>query len=90
MVAELKSSFQDGNYLYLLMDYLLGSNFMNLFIEKSTFPEKEAVLYFAEIVLAIEFVHSSNLIHTDIKTDNILIVILAMQKYWLFGEYYYY
>ena len=72
-IVELKESFQEGDYLYLVMEYVPGGDFMNLLIKKDILTEKEAKFYLAEIILAIESIHNSDCIHRDIKPDNILI-----------------
>ena len=72
-VVELKCSFQDDKYLYLVMEYLPGGDLMSLLMKKESLPEDEAKFYMAEMVLAVESVHKLNFIHRDIKPDNILI-----------------
>lgn len=69
----LKASFKDENYLYLVMEYLPGGDFMTLLMKKDILSEKEAKFYMAEMVLAVESVHKMNYIHRDLKPDNILI-----------------
>ena len=72
-IVQLHASFQDAFYLYLALEFLPGGDLMNLLMQRNTLHEFEARLYVAEIVLAIESVHSLNYIHRDIKPDNILI-----------------
>jgi len=72
-IVELKSSFTDANFLYLVMEYLPGGDLMNLLMEKDVFNEEQAKFYMAEMVLAVESVHKLNYIHRDLKPDNILI-----------------
>ena len=72
-IVELKASFQEGDYLYLVMEYLPGGDLMNLLIEKDILTEKEAKFYISELILAIESIHNLDCIHRDIKPDNILI-----------------
>ena len=72
-IVELKASFQEDDYLYLVMEYLPGGDLMNLLIQKDTLTEKEAKFYIAELILAIESIHNLDCIHRDIKPDNILI-----------------
>ena len=72
-IVELKSSFQEGDYLYLVMEYLPGGDLMNLLIEKDILTEKEAKFYISELILAVESIHNLDCIHRDIKPDNILI-----------------
>ena len=72
-IVELKASFQDNDYLYLVMEFLQGGDLMNILIKKNVLNEEEARFYVAEIVLAIESIHKLDCIHRDIKPDNVLI-----------------
>jgi serine/threonine protein kinase len=72
-VVNLKYSFQDDYFLYLVMDYLPGGDFMSLLMKKDILTEDEAKFYTAEMVLAVEDIHKMNTIHRDLKPDNILI-----------------
>ena len=72
-IVNLKYSFQDEYYLYLVMDYLPGGDLMNLLIKKEILTEEEARFYTAEMILAVDSVHKLNCIHRDLKPDNILI-----------------
>ena len=72
-IVELKASFQEGDYLYLIMEFLPGGDFMNLLIEKDKLTEEEAKFYLAELILTVESIHNLDCIHRDIKPDNILI-----------------
>ena len=72
-IVDLKASFQEGGYLFLVMEYCPGGDLMNLLIEKDILTEKEAKFYLAELILAIESIHKLDCIHRDIKPDNILI-----------------
>ena len=72
-IVDLKASFQEDDYLYLVMEYLPGGDFMNLLIKKDILTEEEARFYTAELILSIESIHKLDCIHRDIKPDNILI-----------------
>jgi len=72
-VVKLKYCFQDDKYLYLVMEFLPGGDFMSYLILKDILNEEEARFYIAEIILAVESLHKNNCIHRDLKPDNILI-----------------
>ncbi|CAI9107605.1 OLC1v1007001C6 [Oldenlandia corymbosa var. corymbosa] len=72
-IVKLYCSFQDEEFLYLIMEYLPGGDMMTLLMRKDTLTEDEARFYVAETVLAIESIHVHNYIHRDIKPDNLLL-----------------
>ncbi|XP_024389748.1 uncharacterized protein [Physcomitrium patens] len=72
-IVKLYCSFQDEDYLYLIMEYLPGGDMMTLLMRKDTLTEDEARFYVGQCVLAIESIHKHNYIHRDIKPDNLLL-----------------
>ncbi|MCQ2819853.1 MAG: protein kinase, partial [archaeon] len=72
-IVKLKYSFQDEQFLYLVMEYLPSGDLMNLLMRKDILTEEEARFYTAEMILAVDSVHKLNCIHRDLKPDNILI-----------------
>ncbi|CAG8245890.1 unnamed protein product [Penicillium salamii] len=72
-VVPLIASFQDTSNLYLVMDYMVGGDFLSFLIRKDTLREDWARFYVAEMVLCIEEAHRLFWIHRDVKPDNFLI-----------------
>jgi len=72
-VVKLFYSFQDEEFLYLVMEYLPGGDMMTLLMRKDTLTEEVTRFYIAQTVLALETVHRHNFIHRDIKPDNLLL-----------------
>ncbi|KAL6198530.1 hypothetical protein ACLB2K_028319 [Fragaria x ananassa] len=72
-IVKLYCSFQDEEFLYLIMEYLPGGDMMTLLMRKDILTEDEGRFYVGETVLAIESIHKHNYIHRDIKPDNLLL-----------------
>ena len=72
-VVPLIASFQDSTNLYLVMDYMVGGDFLGLLFRKDILKEKKARWYIAEMILCVEEAHRLRWIHRDVKPDNFLI-----------------
>ena len=72
-IINLKQSFQEGDFLFLIMDLCQGGDLLNLLKKYNTFKEDQAKFYIAEILLALDEIHSIGCIHRDVKPENVLI-----------------
>ncbi|KAF3899215.1 Serine/threonine-protein kinase cbk1 [Trichophyton interdigitale] len=72
-IVPLISSFQDKHNLYLIMDYMVGGDFLSLLMRKRILSEEISKWYVAEMILCIEEAHRLRWIHRDVKPDNFLI-----------------
>lgn len=59
---QLFYAFQDDRYLYMVMEYMPGGDLVNL-MSNYDVPEKWARFYTAEVVLALDAIHSMGFIH---------------------------
>ncbi|PIA26624.1 hypothetical protein AQUCO_09100055v1 [Aquilegia coerulea] len=66
-------SFTCRDNLYLVMEYLNGGDLYSLLRNLGCLDEDVARVYIAEIVLALEYLHSLRVVHRDLKPDNLLI-----------------
>ncbi|KAF2083636.1 kinase-like protein, partial [Saccharata proteae CBS 121410] len=84
-VVPLIASFQDHSNLYLVMEYMVGGDFLGLLLREDVLSEYAATWYIAEMILCIEEAHKMNWIHRDVKPDNFLITASGHLKISDFG-----
>lgn len=66
-------TFQDAKNLFMVMDYIEGGELFSLLRKSQRFPNPVAKFYAAEVVLALEYLHSHDIIYRDLKPENILL-----------------
>ncbi|CCW60505.1 unnamed protein product [Phytomonas sp. EM1] len=71
-VVRLYASFQDEQYLYMVMEYMPGGDMISWLCEKGIFDVDSTRFYIAELCVAVNSVHEMFFVHRDIKPDNIL------------------
>lgn len=71
-IVRLRFSFQSDDKLYLVTDYYNGGTlFMHLRLSKQ-FSEDRAKFYSAELLSALQHLHSKGIIYRDLKLENVL------------------
>lgn len=71
-IVNIKSSFQDRQNLYLVMDLVTGGDLRFHICYMRRFTEEQTKFFVACIVLALDYVHSQGFLHRDIKPENIV------------------
>lgn len=72
-VVSLYKTFQDADHLYLLMEYVPGGELFKVIRSWGRLPTNIARFYLGEVVLGVEYLHSKNIVHRDLKSENILL-----------------
>ena len=65
--------FKHDIFFCFVMEFMHGGDFNNLLQTYGRFDENIARFYIAELVLAVEHLHSVGVVHRDLKPDNILL-----------------
>ena len=66
-------TFQDSHSVFMVMDYIEGGELFSLLRKSQRFPNPVAKFYAAEVTLALEYLHSHDIIYRDLKPENILL-----------------
>ena len=72
-IVRLHWAFQTASHLYLVLDYCPAGDMNELIQREGRLDEDIARLFLCEIVLAVEAIHSENVIYRDLKPDNIVL-----------------
>ncbi|CAO3594579.1 unnamed protein product [Absidia cylindrospora] len=72
-IVDLFCTFQDDNNLHMLLEYVVGGELFTHLRRAGRFTNDMTRFYASEIVLAIEYLHSKNIIYRDLKPENLLI-----------------
>ena len=65
---------------FIVMELLSGGELFNRIVEQGRFTEANAAALFAQILLSMEYLHSLNIVHRDVKPENILYVKEGSQE----------
>lgn len=71
-IVGLKEVVIDKENAYIVMELLGGGELFNRIVDNGPFPEKDAARLFAQIILSVEYLHSLQIVHRDVKPENIM------------------
>ena len=71
-IVNMIYSFQDHEFLYLVMDLLPGGNLRYHLSIKNTFKEKQIKFLIGCIMIGLKYIHGQNILHRDIKPENLV------------------
>uniref|UniRef100_A0A8C0DHE3 Protein kinase X-linked n=1 Tax=Balaenoptera musculus TaxID=9771 RepID=A0A8C0DHE3_BALMU len=63
----------DDRFLYMLMEFVPGGELFSYLRNQGRFSSSTGLFYSAEIVCAIEYLHSKEIVYRDLKPENILL-----------------
>jgi len=72
-LVNMNFSFQTDDKLYFILDYVNGGELFFHLQRDKKFSEERVKFYSAEILLALEHLHTNGIIYRDLKPENILI-----------------
>ncbi|KJH43325.1 kinase domain protein [Dictyocaulus viviparus] len=72
-IVKLYQVMENDQTLYLVLEYASGGEVFDYLVAHGRMKEKEARVKFRQIVSAVQYLHSKNIIHRDLKAENLLL-----------------
>ena len=72
-IVNMHYAFQDDKYLYLVMDLLSGGDLRYHISIHKKFSEEQTRFFICGIIISLEYIHSNNIIHRDVKPENLVL-----------------
>jgi len=69
-IVQIHEVFEDSKYLFIVMEKLVGGELYDYLQKNRPLAESKAAEVFAQMVNAIYYCHSLNIVHCDIKPEN--------------------
>ncbi|KAM9412400.1 ribosomal protein S6 kinase alpha-2 isoform 1-T1 [Salvelinus alpinus] len=73
-IITLKDVYDDGRYVYLVMELMRGGELLDRILYQKCFSEREASAVLCTITKTVEYLHSQGVVHRDLKPSNLLYV----------------
>jgi len=84
-IVKLWNSFEDEENLYMVMEFAAGGELFYHLRERGKFDEHTARFYAAEVIMALEYLHSSGIVFRDLKLENLVLSATGHIKLTDFG-----
>lgn len=72
-ILRMYGFFHDAKRVFLVLEYAPNGNLYNKLKREKHFDERTAARYILQVMDAVEFCHRKNVLHRDIKLENIMI-----------------
>ncbi|XP_020741596.1 ribosomal protein S6 kinase alpha-2 isoform X3 [Odocoileus virginianus] len=71
-IITLKDVYDDGKFVYLVMELMRGGELLDRILRQRYFSEREASAVLCTITKTMDYLHSQGVVHRDLKPSNIL------------------
>ena len=74
-ISKMEEFYEENDNFIFILEYLTGKDLMTLIKEKVEFTREETIDLLRKILEALVYCHSKNVIHRDLKPQNIIVNI---------------
>ena len=72
-IVKIFETYETKKHFCIVMEYICAGDLLSYIKKRNKLQEPVAKFIFKQIILALKFIHENNIVHRDIKLDNILI-----------------
>ena len=72
-IVKIFETYETKKHICIVMEYICAGDLLSYIKKRGKLTEPVAKFIFKQIILALKFIHENNIVHRDIKLDNILI-----------------
>ena len=72
-ILKLVKTFKDSKRIYLLTEYVKGSDMFDTLRELNIVSDRDAKFYIACLILILEYIHDREILYRDLKPENVMV-----------------
>ena len=84
-IIRLYSIIEKESNIYIIQEYISGYELFEYIKNNRKLAEKEAFIFYPQIISGIEYLHKLGIAHRDLKPENILLTNSKVLKIIVFG-----
>ncbi|OHS94558.1 CAMK family protein kinase [Tritrichomonas foetus] len=84
-IVKFYEMFQESNRIYIVMEFIDGCDLLNYINSKQFINEYDSRKLFCQMVCGLNYIHSHNIMHRDIKAENFMVTKGGKVKFIDFG-----
>lgn len=72
-IMSLHDVYESETELYLILEYVEGGELFDYLVKRGRLPEREALIFFQQIINGLDYCHKHMICHRDLKPENLLL-----------------